>query len=128
MKKDFILNTKKGNILRISTFSSNDDEMNPCLIYVHGFKGFKDWGFIPYLAEYFSGRGFFVITFNFSHNGVGESLTEFDELDKFAKNTFSLEVEELTEILDSYSFGFFGNRKIKKLELLDIVEVEEFQY
>lgn len=29
---------------------------------------------------------FFIITFNFLHNGVGQSLTEFDELDKFAKN------------------------------------------
>lgn len=118
MKKDFILKTKKDNILRISTFTSEEDKTNPCLIYVHGFKGFKDWGFVPYLGEYFSNRGFFVITFNFSHNGVGESLTEFDELDKFAKNTISLEVEELTEIIDSYTSGFFGGRKNRKIGII----------
>jgi len=115
MKKDFILKTKKDNILRISTFSVDENVMNPCLIYVHGFKGFKDWGFVPYLGDYFSNRGFFVITFNFSHNGVGESLTEFDELEKFAKNTISLEVEEVSEIIDSYTAGFFckwNNQKI----------------
>jgi pimeloyl-ACP methyl ester carboxylesterase len=78
------------------------------LIFVHGFKGFKDWGFNPYLAEYFAKNNFFVITFNFSLNGVGESLTEFDELDKFAQNSFSREVEELNFLISSYRNGFFG--------------------
>ena len=127
MKKDFILKTKKDNILRTSTFDNNENMMSPCLIYVHGFKGFKDWGFIPYVGDYFSTRGFFVITFNFSHNGVGESLTEFNELEKFAKNTVSLEVEELTEIIDAYSAGFFAKGRIKKLELLDTAVVVTFR-
>jgi uncharacterized protein len=118
MKQDFVLKTKKDNILRISTFASEGNKINPCLIYAHGFKGFKDWGFIPYLGEYFSNHGFFVITFNFSHNGVGESLTEFDELDKFAKNTISLEVEELKEIIDSYASGFFGEIKNQKIGII----------
>ena len=118
MKKDFILKTKKDNILRISTFDNNENKMSPCLIYVHGFKGFKDWGFIPYVGDYFSTRGFFVITFNFSHNGVGESLTEFNELEKFAKNTVSLEVEELTEIIDAYTAGFFCERQNQKIGII----------
>ena len=118
MKKDFILKTKKDNILRTSTFDNNENMMSPCLIYVHGFKGFKDWGFIPYVGDYFSTRGFFVITFNFSHNGVGESLTEFNELEKFAKNTVSLEVEELTEIIDAYTAGFFCERQNQKIGII----------
>ena len=118
MKQDFVLKTKKDNILRISTFANEGNKINPCLIYVHGFKGFKDWGYIPYLAEYFAKQGFFVITFNFSHNGVGESLSEFDELDKFAKNTISLEVEELKEIIDSYLSGFFGTIQNPKIGII----------
>jgi len=78
------------------------------LIYVNGFKGFKDWGFVPYLASYFSNNGFCVLTFNFSHNGVGSSFNEFDELDKFSKNTISLEISELSELVDAYRIGFFG--------------------
>jgi dienelactone hydrolase len=118
MKKDFILKTKKDNILRISTFDNNENKMSPCLIYVHGFKGFKEWGFIPDVGDYFSNRGFFVITFNFSHNGVGESLTEFNELEKFAKNTVSLEVEELTEIIDAYTAGFFCDKQNQKIGII----------
>lgn len=33
-----------------------------------------------------------VITFNFSHNGVGENLLEFTELETFAVNTYSCEL------------------------------------
>ncbi len=118
MKKDFVLKTKKDNILRISTYSSDKENSNYCLVYVHGFKGFKNWGFVPYLGEYFSNNGYFVVTFNFSHNGVGESLTEFDELEKFAKNTISLEVEELNEIIDACYSSCFTETKIQKLGLI----------
>ncbi len=105
MKKDFVLDTKKNDKIRITAYGSVS---SPCLIYVHGFKGFKDWGFVPYIGEFFSSRGFFVITFNFSHNGIGENLLEFTELDKFAKNTISLEVEELNEVINAYQNNFFG--------------------
>ena len=108
MSKDFILTTTRNDNIRLTAFGINKISSAPCLIFVHGFKGFKDWGFGPYLGQYFADRGFFVLTFNFSHNGVGESLTEFVELDKFADNTFSLEISELTEIIDAYLNGFFG--------------------
>ncbi|MDH3268405.1 MAG: alpha/beta hydrolase, partial [Ignavibacteria bacterium] len=98
MNKDFVLNTKKNEKIRITSYGYENLESAPCLIFVHGFKGFKDWGFWPYTGNYFGNRGFFVLTFNFSNNGVGEKLTEFTELDKFANNTFSLELEELNEV------------------------------
>ncbi len=109
MNKDFVLNTKNNNKIRITSYGYENLSSAPCLIFVHGFKGFKDWGFWPYSGNYFAERGFFVLTFNFSHNGVGESLTQFTELDKFANNTFSLELEELNEIIDAYLNNFFGN-------------------
>ena len=118
MSKEFILSTSRNNKLRISAFGLKNLETSPCLIFVHGFKGFKDWGFGPYLGKFFADKGFFVVTFNFSHNGVGESRTEFDELDKFAKNIFSLEISELTELIDAYKNGFFGKTKNQKIGLV----------
>ncbi|OIP56152.1 MAG: alpha/beta hydrolase [Ignavibacteria bacterium CG2_30_36_16] len=118
MSKEFILSTSRNNKLRISAFGLKNLETSPCLIFVHGFKGFKDWGFGPYLGKFFADKGFFVVTFNFSHNGVGESRTEFDELDKFAENTFSLEISELTELIDAYKNGFFGKTKNQKIGLV----------
>ncbi len=113
MNSDFLLITKKSNKIRITIYGLDNLKSAPCLIFVHGFKGFKDWGFGPYIGDYFAKKGFFVITFNFSHNGIGEGQTEFTELDKFAENTFSLEVAELNEVIDAYLNSFFGGRSEK---------------
>jgi pimeloyl-ACP methyl ester carboxylesterase len=118
MSKEFILNIQNNNVLRITAFGIENINSAPCLIFVHGFKGFKDWGFGPYVGDYYSKKGFFVLTFNFSHNGVGESLTEFVELNKFAENTFSIEVDELKELILAYDFGFFGDSSNKGIGLI----------
>ena len=36
------------------------------VIFIHGFKGFKDWGTFNILSEYFAGKGFVFVKFNFS--------------------------------------------------------------
>ncbi len=77
------------------------DGSKPVLIFCHGFKGFKDWGSFPYACEELSKHGIITIRFNFSCNGVGASLTEFDELDKFAINTYAREILDLTALLDA---------------------------
>ena len=118
MNKDFRLITKEGDFLNISTFGIENINRSPCLIIAHGFKGFKDWGFFPYAAKYFADKGFFVITFNFSHNGIGESKLEFTELNKFAENTVSLEVSEIAQVVNAYRSGFFGNEIFKKVCLI----------
>lgn len=118
MSKDFILTTSRGELLRITAYGIENLNFSACIILVHGFKGFKDWGFGPYVANYFAKNGYFVLTFNFSHNGVGNSLTEFVDLEKFAENTFSLEIEELVELINAYKNGFFGNKFIQKIGLL----------
>ncbi|MCH8034687.1 MAG: prolyl oligopeptidase family serine peptidase [Bacteroidetes bacterium] len=118
MSEDFILNVQNNNVLRITAFGIENIDNAPCLIFVHGFKGFKDWGFGPFIGDYFSKKRFFVLTFNFSHNGVGDNLTDFVELDKFANNTFSLEMDELKELILAYDFGFFGNTSKQGIGLI----------
>ncbi len=107
MIKDYTFRASDGEKISITTYLEKQLFLGKTTIFVHGFKGFKDWGFGPYLGKYFSNKGFFVITFNFSHNGIGENNTEFTELEKFAKNTYSREVRELNEILDSFRNGYY---------------------
>ncbi len=119
MSQNYIYNTSEDNKINITTFGNSNLENGNCIIFVHGFKGFKDWGFGPYLANYFANHGNFVITFNFSHNGVGDSKTKFKELDKFANNTYSKEVTEVKEIVQAYKTDFFGEiRDDNKIGLL----------
>jgi dienelactone hydrolase len=118
MSTDFKLKTKLGNILKVTAFGLKNITNSPCIILVHGFKGFKDWGFWPLMGDYFANNGYFVLSFNFSHNGIGENLLEFSELDKFAENTFSLEISELSELIDAYRNNYFGKTDNKKIGVI----------
>jgi dienelactone hydrolase len=69
------------------------------VVVVHGFKGFKDWGFFPWVADALANAGYAVVNFNFSRNGIGSEQDHFTELDRFGTNTFSLEQEELRGVI-----------------------------
>lgn len=71
----------------------------PTIIFCHGFKGFKDWGFFPFMSEVLATRGYGVVNFNFSHNGVGADLLEFTELERFKANTYALEEEDFDQVI-----------------------------
>lgn len=80
------------------------ENMAKAVVFIcHGFKGFKDWSFFPYIAERIAEQGFYAVTFNFSCNGVNER--DFDELDKFALNTYSREQEDLGILLQALEAG-----------------------
>jgi len=85
-------------------FASNTADFNgqlPLVIFAHGFKGFKDWGGFPYFCSKLSEDDFAVLSFNFSHNGVNNSSPmEFTELDKFADNTHTIELNDYSSVLD----------------------------
>lgn len=118
MIKNLNFTASDGEIIRVTTYLNEGRFSGDSIIFVHGFKGFKDWGFGPYLADYFANEGFFTITFNFSHNGIGESISEFSELDKFAKNTISREVRELNEIISAFRNDYFEKGSKGKLGLI----------
>ncbi len=65
------------------------------VVVVHGFKGFKDWGFFPWMAEDLCSEGLAVVRFNMSRSGIGEDLESFDRLDLFRDDTYSIQVADL---------------------------------
>lgn len=77
----------------------------PILLFCHGFKGFKDWGSFPYVADELAKRGIVTLRFNFSCNGVGESESEFDELEKFGINTYAREIADLNALWEAIRSG-----------------------
>ena len=73
----------------------------PLVIFAHGFKGFKDWGAHNLVANYYAENGFRYLKFNFSHNGTtADKPTEFADLIAFSDNTFSIELEDLNDVID----------------------------
>ena len=73
----------------------------PLVIFVHGFKGFKDWGTFNLLSEFFAERDFVYTKFNFSHNGTTpDQPDEFSDLEAFGHNTFSKELNDVQRVIN----------------------------
>ena len=71
------------------------------LLFLHGFKGFKDWGHFNPIADAFAEQQFVFLKFNFSHNGTTpEHPQEFVDLEAFGQNNFSFELEDLGNVID----------------------------
>ena len=77
----------------------------PVIIFLHGFKGFKDWGPFPDACEELSRAGFGVVAMNFSLNGIGEEKEEFTELDLFARETFTQDLNDIESVIKSIQSG-----------------------
>ncbi|MGY3091017.1 pimeloyl-ACP methyl ester carboxylesterase [Hymenobacter sp. UYAg731] len=74
----------------------------PVLLFVHGFKGFKDWGHFPLLADYFAAQGFVFVKLNLSHNGLVVGGTgDLEDLDAFGRNNFSIELDDIGQVIDA---------------------------
>ena len=75
---------------------------HPCVVVVHGFKGFKDWGFFPTLCEQLAESGIAALRMNTSHNGVGldDDQDQFTRLEVFARNRTSFEVHDVATALE----------------------------
>lgn len=102
IKKDnYTLPGAKGRPMLIDVTYNDALKNAPVVIFVHGFKGFKDWGTHNLVANYFANAGFKYLKFNFSHNGTTpDSPLDFADLIALSDNTFSIELEDLDTIID----------------------------
>lgn len=94
-----------------SSFSSKDltfditfdsiTKKQPLIVFLHGFKGFKDWGHFNLIAKEFAQNGISFLKLNFSHNGTNKNnLTDFVDLEAFGNNNFSKEVQDIDDLLN----------------------------
>jgi dienelactone hydrolase len=95
-----------GEIL-IDVRAAGRDSPRPAIVIVHGFKGFKDWGMFPPLGDRLARAGFATVTFNLSGSGVNDT-GEFDRPERFGRNTFSAELQDLGLVLDALVRGELG--------------------
>jgi pimeloyl-ACP methyl ester carboxylesterase len=119
-RTSFEIANREGEPIRGDVRVAEGGRSDAAIFVCHGFKGFKDWGFFPYTAEQLAARtGFPVITFNFSGSGIGPDLENFTELDKFERNTFSKELDDLGVVLDAAGAGELpGLERVARFGLL----------
>lgn len=100
-KKNNILQSKDKKPIVYDIYFEPSTTPKPIVIFAHGYKGFKDWGAWELVAETFASAGFFFLKFNFSHNGgTIEDPIDFPDLEAFANNNYSLELDDLNRIVD----------------------------
>lgn len=116
----FNIKTKEGNPIEAEIFYLNNPTNSlPVLIIVHGFTGFKNWGFLPFLAKKLAHNNFAVITFNFSHDGISKNRDWVDYPELFENNTISLEIHDLDILITSIRNGLVLPESIQSLLDLD---------
>lgn len=69
-----------------------------CALLIHGFKGYKDYGFIPVLAHDLAQRGVRVHRFNLSTSGMTNDIATFARPDLFALDTWSRQVDDVRRV------------------------------
>src|SRR5436309_177151 len=91
------------------------------VIVAHGFRGFKDWGFFPYLCQNLSQSGFAALSFNHALCGVRENPYEITDLLRFSSNSTTQELKDWDLILDSVLSGNLCHSARMKLNAIGIV-------
>jgi pimeloyl-ACP methyl ester carboxylesterase len=100
-KETFTLAGSKGRGMLMDLTYDDAHKSAPLVIFVYGFKGFKDRGTHNLVAQYFAEHGFRFLKFNFSHNGTTtDKPIDFTDLIAFGDNTFSIELADLNTVIN----------------------------
>ncbi|BDD07826.1 hypothetical protein FUAX_02580 [Fulvitalea axinellae] len=101
MKETLILPSKSGKDILMDVRGPEVRVDCPVIVFVHGFKGYKDWGAFNLVADFFAEKGFVFVKFNLAWNGTTpEDPTEFTDLDSFGNNNISKELLDIDTVLD----------------------------
>lgn len=137
VQKNIIIHNPKTRDFLADAYYPEGAEKLPLVIFVHGYKGYKDWGAWNLMADKFAEAGYFFVKFNFSHNGTTlENPTEFDDLEAFGHNNFSKEMSDLDAIMEHFSehpgidlskIGIIGHSRGGGISLIKAFEDERIK-
>ncbi len=104
---NWTLNGAEGETILVSSDCATDDGgIRANVIFAHGFKGYKDYGFIPVLsAQLANALPIVVHRFNFSHSGMTDDVSTFARPDLFEKDTWNKQVFDLSAMLRAVATG-----------------------
>ena len=83
-----------------------------CALLLHGFKGYKDYGFLPLLAHDLCARGVLVHRFNFSTSGMTSDTETFARPDLFELDTWTRQVGDVRRVVRAVREGEIAGRDL----------------
>ncbi len=127
-----------NNLIHFDLRYSEGTNQAPAILILHGFKGFKDWGFLPDLGRSLTRSDYVTLNINFSKNGIGPDGKHFTALDAFAQNTISQELSDVRtvihaildgkigkQVIDRERIGILGHSRGGAIALLSALEFED---
>ena len=75
------------------------------VLIAHGFKGYKDYGMFPRIAETMCAAGFIAHRFNFSHSGMTNNIDSFERADLFERDTWNKQVFDVRAVVSAVADG-----------------------
>jgi uncharacterized protein len=72
------------------------------VLFIHGYKGYKDWGAWNLVQGQFINHGIGFVKINLSHNGgTIDNSIDFPDLDAFGENRYTFELEDITAAIET---------------------------
>jgi len=81
------------------------DTAKGVMLICHGFKGYKDYGLFPQLAEAVAAAGLIAHRFNFSHSGMTNNTDTFEQPELFERDTWSRQIHDLQTVAQAAATG-----------------------
>jgi len=91
------------------------------VVVAHGFLGFKDWGFFPYLGRRLSEAGFAAISFNHALSGIRDNPWKIDDPEGFSRNSTTQELRDWDLVMDALLLGRVPLADRMRLNALGVV-------
>ncbi|MBL4710785.1 MAG: alpha/beta fold hydrolase [Flavobacteriales bacterium] len=106
----------------ITLYLNESSKKQALVVFVHGFKGFKDWGHFPMICERIAEKGIAVLAFNFTHNGgTVNNPIDFPDLEAFSRNTYSKEVDDVGHVFNwivAHQQEYFDSVDLNNISIL----------
>jgi len=97
----FTLIASDGGPLRGDFYApSGETPRGRGVILCHGFRGYKDWGFLSLLATRLADEGLPVAAFNFASSGITDRDGTFGEPERFRRGTYAGDLGDLARVSD----------------------------
>lgn len=103
--KYFEIENNYGDLIKGNIHFPEMNHKVPLVIFSHGFKGFSNWSFIPYITEKFAEYGFISVNFDFSLNGIIDSEKQIYDDSIFRRSKVSVAVDDLSKLIELVNNG-----------------------
>lgn len=97
-ERDIAVANRHGDQL-FSTVTMPGEDNAPLLLILHGFKGFRNYSFLPWIAQHAAARGMIALRVCFSLNGMNNTSWLCEKPEDFARNTISREVDDVHDLI-----------------------------